>query len=451
MSEDNKVLRSLAGRVREVAQQPAQLEKRTLWIRHNGLERTRPMVLCLPEAAWGELVPESQIHSTEPLFRTYEWALRHLIYRWENIHDDYVIEPLLHVPLVCRTTGFGLTPRVITPATDERAPRGADFAYNSDPVALALIMGEFRAPFGSKPGKAHRIDPPLKNPADLAKLHFPVLEVDQRQTDRNAAMLREAVGDILEVTKTGIVWLNCSLIGTFNSLRGMEQVMMDLFERPGWLHEAMDFMAASVEAQLDRAQKNGWLDVNNRNQVISSSLGYSDQLPANDFQGKVRATDQWGHATIQSAPNWAPDMQEEFVLQYQRRILKRYGLNVFGCCEPLNAKNIEHVKKIPRLRKVIVSPWSDVDAVAAALEDKSILAWKPNPSQVVATFDLEASRRELEDVLRRTDGCHREIILKDLISLSGQPQRLGEYTRMARQLAEAGCNGVTYRDREVFS
>jgi len=196
MHEDRKILKSLARRVREIAEHPAQLQKRTLWLRHNGLQPTRPMVLCFPEAAWGELVPESQIRSSEPLFRTYEWALRHLLYRWENIPDDYVIEPLLHVPLVCRTTGFGLTPRIITPGNDEQAVEEASFAYNADMTALALIMGEFRMPFGSKPGKAHRLDPPLKNPADLGKLHFPVLEVDQRQTDRNVAMLREAVGDV---------------------------------------------------------------------------------------------------------------------------------------------------------------------------------------------------------------------------------------------------------------
>ena len=161
--------------------------------------------------------------------------------------------------------------------------------------------------------------------------------------------------------------------------------------------------------------------------MFGSSLPHTDELPAERFDGEsVRLRDQWGMATIQSAPHISPDMQEEFVMQYQRRLLGYYGLNSFGCCEARNARNIENVKLIPRLRKVI-----------DALEDRYILAWKPNPAQISPLFDIEHSRTELKEVLEKTSDCITEIALKDINAVSGEPQRLDQYIAMASEFVGA--------------
>jgi len=53
---DREVLRSLAGRVREIADLPELQQRKERWYRHHALERGRPLVLCFPEGAWGELI-----------------------------------------------------------------------------------------------------------------------------------------------------------------------------------------------------------------------------------------------------------------------------------------------------------------------------------------------------------------------------------------------------------
>jgi len=40
-------------------------------------------------------------------------------------------------------------------------------------------------------------------------------------------------------------------------------------------------------------------------------------------------------------------MHNEFALKYEIPILSRFGLNSYGCCEPLHDK-IKYLKQIPR-------------------------------------------------------------------------------------------------------
>lgn len=427
-------MRGLAARVREIAEHPAQAARRALWYAHNALEPTRPPVLCFPERAWTELVPDACIQSRRPLLRTYEWDLRHRIYRWEHLHDDFVIEPVIRVPLVFHRTGYGVETRRVYTEEERPAAPDTEYAYNSDLMAIIGIMGEYRGPFGQECRTAWRMDPPLKEVVDPESLQHPTLTLDRQASDRNLAFLQEAVGDILEVRPVGLHWINCSLIGSLNALRGMEQVMLDIYERPKWLHAIMDFLTRCVETQLDEAESKGWLAPNTGSEHVGSSLCFTRELASDT---PIRAADQWGHATVQSAPNWSPAMQDEFVISYQRRLLDRFGLNAYGCCEPLRANHLDAVMAVKRLRRLIVSPWSDVDAVAGALGERVIFAWKPHPSGISSTFDPESSERELRDVLRRTTGCRMEIIMKDLGGVDGEPSRVDRYTRMMSRVAGA--------------
>ena len=136
----------------------------------------------------------------------------------------------------------------------------------------------------------------------------------------------------------------------------------------------------------------------------------------------------------------SPAMYEEFIFPYEKPIMERFGLNCYGCCEPLHGR-WHVVRQHPHLRRVSCSPWANVDKMADYLGDKYIFSLKPNPAALaVPAIDdgghpPRAPRGTGKDPgLRR--GNHHE----------GQPH-LGPSAGERRQLVPH-CQG---RSREIAS
>ena len=106
-ARDAVILKRLAHRKREIADDPRNLERREVWYRHNALAPARPLVLaeiqgCLPElAAAGHLVLQCE----SPLARSLELTLRSELYQFEVLQDDHVVEPWTNVNWIVTTTG----------------------------------------------------------------------------------------------------------------------------------------------------------------------------------------------------------------------------------------------------------------------------------------------------------------------------------------------------------
>ena len=168
--------------------------------------------------------------------------------------------------------------------------------------------------------------------------------------------------------------------------------------------------------------------------VIARSL---DELPGDDFdESTVRTSDMWGFCESQETSTWSPEMFAEFIFPYQRPILERFGLNCYGCCEALD-KRWHIVKNIPRLRRVSVSPWADLDDMADKLEDKYILSLKPIPTDIaVPVIDRERIRSGLKRAIDVCRNSHLEIIMKDNHTIAGNPQNVIDWCRIAREVSE---------------
>jgi hypothetical protein len=404
-AQEKELLRDLARRVAEIAAAPEHGVRREMWKKHNRLQRIKPMVLIFPEGAWTELLPQSVCKIADPFWRGYEWHLRHLIYRWEHLRDDNVIEPILRVGIVATNSGWGLSPQRI-PSPEQRG--------------------------------AWRYDPPMKAPEDISRLRFPQIKVDEEKTKRNFEMVNEVFGDILTVKVNRRVGVSCSLANTFAGLRGLDQIMIDMCDRPQWVHQVMSFMTEGTHRMLDQVEQLGALELNNRDDYVSSGgVGYTDELPAPDFDGRVRLRDLWGFAEAQELALVSPAMQEEFVLRYQIRLLDRFGLNCYGCCESLTHK-LKIVKKIPRLRRVSVSPWTDLRVAAEELQDKYIFSWKPNPAEMVLKFDPARIRAWLTEAVQIAKDGVLEIILKDTHTVNNEPHRMETWVRIAQEVTANG-------------
>ncbi|MHB0874637.1 MAG: hypothetical protein ACYC5O_01195 [Anaerolineae bacterium] len=409
-AHDVAILRSLAARIAEAAALPEQQRRRDLWYGLNALRPERPVVFCSPEGAWEEILPPSGMQCTDPVLRSWERGLRMRLYAWEHFRDDEVLDATFHVPYVYEDSGWGLQPRKVFSDVD----RGAYYWYG-----------------------------PLRDEADLAKLSRPHVRVDREATGHNLERAQGIFTGLLDVSVRTSFWWSLGLIGEFAMLRGLEQVMLDMCERPRWVHEVMSFLMAGKLAWLDDLEQQGLLAPNSGNDYVGSgAYGWSHELPAPGFDAtRVRTRDMWGFAEAQEISGVSPAMHDEFVLQYQLPILERFGLNCYGCCEPLHHK-FDLVMKVPRLRRVSISPWCDRAIAAEALGDKVVFSWKAHPAYLAdVTFDPDAVRANVRETLTIARGCCVEMVLKDTHTCNGQPERFDLWTRIAMEEAERARHG----------
>jgi hypothetical protein len=398
---DRKTLRDLASKVAEIAALPIMAERRDLWRKHNALKLVRPMILVFPEGAWRELLPDSAMTCRGEEARKIEWGLRARVYQHEHLDTDAVIEGDYVVGKVVRDTGWGLQ---------------AKWRWSDQPTG------------------ARAFDPVVLVPGDLKKLRFPEVSLDQAATRENLAFAQDLFGDILEVKLKGVAHVSFHLMSVYTSLRGLEQVMMDMIENPGWLHEAMAFLAEGHKRMVSAYVEQNLLSLNNDGTYHSSGgVGYTDELPKKGFDpDRVRPCDMWASAESQEMAQVSPRMHAEFCLTYEKPLLAPFGLNGYGCCEDLTRK-LDDVLAIPNIRRVSISPFADVDACAERLQDECIFSWKPHPAHLVGAFQPERIRRYIRHALEAAGGCVLEMILKDTHTCDNRPERFDQWTRIARE------------------
>jgi len=407
---DRDILRRLAGEVAEVAALDVFAETIAGWKRMNSLQPGRPMV-WINEIPWHEMDVEGELtlRCTDPLCREHEQSLRRTLYQWRHMPADMVVEPVHYCPLVVHDSGLGLA-------------EDAD-VLRSDPESSIV---------------SRRFHGQIQSEADLARIRPPVVRYDSVATERNYQALQEAIGDLLPVRKRGAPGFWFAPWDWLIRIWGVQQALEDLVLRPDLVHRAMDRLVGAYLHRLDQYEALGLLASNNGNvRVGSGGLGYTDELPQPDGEpGTVRPMDQWGCATAQIFSDVSPAMHEEFALQYERRWLERFGLNYYGCCEPLHLKIDMLRRGVPRLRKVSISPRADAAAAARQVGTDLVLSLKPNPA-VLATdaWNPEAAREDLRTLLESTRGCAVEIIMKDISTVRYQPQRLWEWAAIAREEA----------------
>jgi hypothetical protein len=214
--------------------------------------------------------------------------------------------------------------------------------------------------------------------------------------------------------------------------------MMDLVDRPEMVNAAVARCAASMNSGLDQMIKLNLLSFGADNtRVGSGGYGYASELPGKDYDpSHVLPHNNWGCSNAQIFSEVSPEMHWEFAVRHDIPWLERWGLNYYGCCEPLDFK-MELMRRIPHLRKISMNYRINLDRAVAAVGKDYVFSYKPNPAVLAEDrWRPEAARAELRTMLEKTRGMHVEIIMKDISTVCYQPQRLWEWSRIAVELAE---------------
>ena len=404
-AKDTEVLRGLAARVAELAALPEQKDKRDLWYRHNALKATRPVIFCDPEGGWQEIIREEDLVCEGARARQWEFRLRQEVFWGESMGDDRVIEPYWDVGWEGSRGDWGVK--------------------------------EIRDESSVEKG-AYRIVASLPSYGDLDKLHAPRITVDREATQRKLNEAREIFDGLIEVRHRGGWWWSLGMTWQVIKLRGIQQYMLDMYDEAENLHRLMSIMRDGTMAMLDTLEQENLLSLNNDGTYVGSGgFGYTDELPQEDFDGeRVRLVDMWGFCESQETVGVSPEQFEEFVFQYQLPIMQRFGLNCYGCCEPVD-KRWRVVRKFPRLRRISCSAWVNTADMAEQLQERYIYSMKPNPSDLaVPKMDAERVRADLREAFRQTRGCRVECIMKDCHTIGNNPDNVIQWSRIAREEAE---------------
>ncbi|NLO83589.1 MAG: hypothetical protein GX094_11150 [Clostridiales bacterium] len=405
-AEEKRLLRELAWQVAEAAELPIQTERIRLWRDSNALVPKRAMILADPQNGWNELVPESTLKCQNPFARTIEMTLRRTIFRHQHIHDDYPITKIYPVEISIHKSSYGVENKYVR----------SDYKNGS-----------------------YHIEPSIRTFDDMKKLRPAVIEVDWETTYKRMELADDILGDILMVQLRGVSFCRCGLTRILVHMRGLDQMMLDIYDKPEMLHELMAFLRDEQLREYEYYETKGLLSLNNGPNSFTGSGGiaHTDDLPSKDFTGRVRMKDMFAWGESQEFVGVGPKQFYEFVLEYQIPILKRFGLVDYGCCEPLDKKFDLIIDNIPNLRWVSVSPWCDRKVAAEKLGNRYVYVYKPNPSRICSPKpDFEAAEKDIRETLEIARGCSVHIVMKDTHTFFNQPERITRWTDMAVRMAE---------------
>ena len=295
---DLNILRTLAERKAEIAEEEANKERRRLWYALDEGTSERPMVLAESWVSFEDL-PDATLHCRAEWARKLEHDLRFEIFVFERIRDDHVVEPFINLNWDVTCSNFGVEVRT------EWAGR---------------VSGNV---------SSRRWEPPIKNiDRDSHLLRARNYTVDRKKTLAWKAHLDEVFKGILPTRIRGGFWWTMGMTAHAIELIGLENYMLYTCTDPEGLHRLMAFLRDDHLAYADWLEQEGLLSLNNENDYIGSgSMGYTHALPqdGNGGTSAVRLQDLWVLVESQESVGLSPDMLQEFVFPYHKTLAEQFG------------------------------------------------------------------------------------------------------------------------------
>ncbi len=411
---DIDILRSMLARKLELVDGPVNRERRRAWLKMDASDPTaRPIILAEVSGCMSSAFPDGiPLTTTHPIAQRIEGEFFMELWNYEVLQDDHVLEPFsINVPWSMTCTDYGV----------------AKVDHYADTADGAL--------------GARKWDAPIKDlDTDLDQLHFREPSVDKPRTLEIVGFIDELFGDMAPATLHGSCGWSQGLTWSAIDLIGLENLMLFMYDNPEGLHRLMSFLRDDHLNYTQWMESEGLLTLNNTNQYCGSgSLGYTNTLPADDFDGEhVRLKDQWLLSESQETVGVGPELFEEFIFPYQVAVAEQFGQCYYGCCEPVHTR--WHVlKKLKNLKRMSISPWCDQEFMAREMGSDYVFSRKPNPAMISTNvFDEAVIREDLATTLNITKdgGCPVEIVMKDVHTLGPDSDRLERWVAIAREEVE---------------
>ena len=406
---DVTILREWARQYAERAALPKQEEKRQAWAAHHALKPTRPLVLAT-FGMWNvwcqEVFGDARMACEDPFYRDYERFFRMQLFQ-DSVGDDSILEPWVTVQAAMPGDWSSLWGLPV--AFSERTEKGGSWAFR----------------------------PPIRDWPDAAAMKAVPHEVDEPETRRRVDKLSAAVGDLLPVniSRTPVFSGFAADISTMLiRLRGLNEIMLDMYEHPDELHRVLAFMRNGILANNAAAERAGHYTLTSGG---NQQPPYADDLerPRPNSAPVTRGA-LWGFCAAQEFTLVSPEFHEEFLFHYQRPIFEPFAHVHYGCCEDLTRK-IGMLRALNNLRSIAVTPVADVRENARLIGRDYVASWRPNPTDMVcAGWDEARIRRIVREGGEAFKEGFMHVHLKDVETVQGDPSRLARWTAITRDTLE---------------
>jgi len=403
-------LRSLAGKYAEYALGDVMTHRREKWRLHNRMqEKTLPFHIEDNGTYLRDLMPPLKCEDKE--CRHLEAQLRRALVSYEKINDDRIIPDRFVVNWVTGISNY----------CDE-----LEFIHSNDGHG---------GNFGYKTNK------PVKDiDGDFEKLKKRTLTLNKELTDKRAELAQDVFQGLLPVVigSLGSLYSN-GITNKAVHLLGMQNLYLQMALNPEAVHRLLAFFAEDNLALGQWEEEQGLLILNNDgNQgYCSGSSQFSDEIPGRMIkEGEtILSTVRYGYLEAQEAAGLSPDMFGEFLMPHFVKLANKFKLMKFGCCEAVHDL-MPHLQKLNGLRKVSVSPWCNLEKLAANCSKNIIWSRKPIPLKLCdSTFDPDGFRAHLEETLEIGKEYFIEFVFRDTNRLTGEmEQRLTKACDIVREI-----------------
>lgn len=401
-AKDRAVLRRLAERKAGYAQDEKNKAILKKWYAQAECRREMPTVRLLFSNLRGEIILP-QMQCTGEIARRIEETLIHSMVGRDLFDDDTPTSPTFDMYWDTWVEPFGL-------------------------------LGKREENFESK---GYHIEPVIEDlERDFEMLKGGSFGADKEKTLAYRDIAADVFGDILPPRIIGSQ-LKGAITNPLVHLMGMENYYISMYDCPDTLHEVMDMATTVFEQYYDFLEREKLLlPTNEFSDVGQETYAFNTELPGENV---TKTTECWGFLESQETTAVSPDTFGEFVFPYQDRLVKRFGLLSYGCCERVDAIWPDYLSKWKNLRKLSVSPFNNEEQVGEYLRGSNVVYYsKPRADLVTypGSMDDEAVRKDFKRICETASGCLFEIGQREVMTLHGDLQRGKRYVEIAKECIE---------------
>ena len=406
---DRAILREVAKKQLELANQESNKKKIQEWYAHNSLQGERPMIHLEMWTFAAEIIPPL-LQCTGEFARNVETTLYCNFLNQELFDDDRVTPDYLALNYDTEFTLFDIPIRI---------------SHTSDGAGGESVGHQFSSFLEDLEDDYHKIKPSL-------------FSVNLNSTENKKQAITAVIGDILPV-KMNMDCLYSVPTQMLVHIMSMENMMFAMYDYPELFLQMMNQIADDTLAYYQMlTKKRLLLPTTAFESVGQGSWSFNHELPNYEEWQKRPFTpkDVWGFMDSQETVGISPEMFEEFIFPCYQKISQQFGLLSYGCCEPVDPIWERCLCKLDNLRKVSISPWCNEEFMGERLAGSNIIYHrKPSPNflGVDAILDETALRKHLQKSLLSAKGCKMEITQRDVYTIHHDIPKAKRYVDIIKE------------------